>query len=114
MADRPAAPTGFTPAHKVVIDCSIFLTGQVLVDDRTALVWDLLRDALPHAHAMGLPAMDRLTLAATSALHGHTIGGLIWAEAALHLNAAVANFAWDRLSRSATEFTAFTQQELAP
>lgn len=110
----------FTAAHKVVIDCALFLAAQIMDDDRTPLVIDQLARALPLAHATGTPAVDHLMLACQSALsarrdlaRGVADASLTHAAADMALHHAATNFIWSRLGQSAGALVDTQPQELA-
>lgn len=100
--------SGFGPAHAVLIDAALFLAGQVVDDDRTALVWDAMTRALPDAEPLGQPPIDRIAEAAADLVtaraaltQGRANAGTEWAAANWALRQAVTNYAWSRLTRSA-------------
>lgn len=111
----------FGPAHAVVIDCALFLAAQVMSDDRTEQVWDQLTRALPQAHPIGDPEIDRVTeaaadyLAARAAMHTKPGANTSTENASAHwgLRSAVDRYAWARLTKSATAFSATPNQRPA-
>lgn len=62
MADR--SNPSFGPAHKVLIDCMGFIVAERVRHTNRRMVFDLLAEALPTAHALDNSIIDKLILAA--------------------------------------------------